>query len=215
MKCEILFLLTLNICSFHEWGPHFVVSPHQIDSCPAYENISDTAAQTEDPEEQEDLVWSPVRLEPPASNKTGPLQIYSHSSIHNFTPVSCDFLQMQLNQRRDSPDGNKVVRHWNIPEESEAVEDAWEVDTFTFNSRRFYCQFWVAAAGRSQQQHVAQRLEECGVGSLNWIMSRCQTWFIVQISWCSGAVWLTDVYYIINILLIYFIKIMINIIFYC
>ncbi|XP_035849789.1 B-cell receptor CD22-like isoform X1 [Sander lucioperca] len=36
-------------------GPH---EPEEIelDSCPAYENISDTAAQTEDPEEQEDLV---------------------------------------------------------------------------------------------------------------------------------------------------------------
>lgn len=114
--------------------PHFVVSLHQLKSCPAYENVSDAAAQTEDTEEQEDLVWSPVRLEPPASNKTGPLQIYSHSSNHNFTQVLCDCLQMQLNQRRDSPDGNKVVPHGNISVESEAVEDVGEVDTFTCRS---------------------------------------------------------------------------------
>ncbi|XP_028419833.1 sialoadhesin-like isoform X2 [Perca flavescens] len=36
-------------------GPHGPVEI-ELDSCPAYENISDTAAQTEDPEEQEDLV---------------------------------------------------------------------------------------------------------------------------------------------------------------
>ncbi|KAL7404084.1 hypothetical protein ABVT39_009245 [Epinephelus coioides] len=57
----------------------------ELDSCPVYENVSDAAAQTEDTEEQEDL--------------------------------------MQLNQRRDSPDGNKVVPHGNISVESEAVED--------------------------------------------------------------------------------------------
>lgn len=53
---------------------HFVVSPHQLDSCPEYEDVSDfTAAQTEDTEQQEDMLWSPVRLETPASNKTSRL----------------------------------------------------------------------------------------------------------------------------------------------
>lgn len=73
--------------------PHFVVSPHQLDSGPEYEDVSDfTAAQTEDTEEQDDTVWSPVRLEPPALDKTGPLQIDSHSYKYNFTQVFCDFL---------------------------------------------------------------------------------------------------------------------------
>ncbi len=41
---------------------HFVSSLHQLD--PAYENVSNiSAAQTEDTEEQEEMVWSPVRLE--------------------------------------------------------------------------------------------------------------------------------------------------------
>ena len=55
--------------------PDFVFFPHQLDSDPEYENDSVTAAQTEDTEEQGDMVWSPVRLEPPASDKTGPLHI--------------------------------------------------------------------------------------------------------------------------------------------
>uniref|UniRef100_A0A4W6EI64 Ig-like domain-containing protein n=1 Tax=Lates calcarifer TaxID=8187 RepID=A0A4W6EI64_LATCA len=45
-----LYILTLT----HTHKAHCLISPQQLDSCPEYEDI--TAAQTEDTEEQEDLV---------------------------------------------------------------------------------------------------------------------------------------------------------------
>ncbi|KAL7405161.1 hypothetical protein ABVT39_024708 [Epinephelus coioides] len=93
----LTLLLLLSLWTRKKKTLSFTTEPQkpveiELKSCPAYENVSDAAAQTEDTEEQEDL--------------------------------------MQLNQRRDSPDGNKVVPHGNISVEMIQGQKGWGV-TYT------------------------------------------------------------------------------------